>query len=269
VSQFAFDRAGAIVYAATDVGLFKSADGGATWTSANGTSPNNITGPVNTVVADPTTTLKLYAGTSAGAFVSITGGTSWSAINGATGTAFDAGSAVTALSIDLKAPANLYAAGSTSSTANAMYSSTDSGGHWAKATGLATGCSVSSIANDSTTTAAAANVYAGCSSGPGVFQSTAASPGGFTAINTGLTGPGALNVTAAVANGAVVYASTGAGVFRFASGTWAIKSSGVPDLNVLSLALDLGTVGQPISGTILYAGTNSASAATTIVGGGP
>jgi alpha-tubulin suppressor-like RCC1 family protein len=269
VSQFAFDSAGAIVYAATDVGLFKSADGGATWTSANGTSPNNITGPVNTVVADPTTTLKLYAGTSAGAFVSITGGTSWSAINGATGTAFDAGSAVTALSIDLKAPANLYAAGSTSSTANAMYSSTDSGGHWAKATGLATGCSVSSIANDSTTTAAAANVYAGCSSGPGVFQSTAASPGGFTAINTGLTGPGALNVTAAVANGAVVYASTGAGVFRFASGTWAIKSSGVPDLNVLSLALDLGTVGQPISGTILYAGTNSASAATTIVGGGP
>ena len=68
----------ATLYAGTRVGVFKSTNGGASWSAVN-------TGLTNTHVGalaiDPATPTTLYAGTDGGVFKSANGGASWSAVN--------------------------------------------------------------------------------------------------------------------------------------------------------------------------------------------
>ncbi len=72
------------VYAATPLGIFKSADGGTTWTLATNTG---LASPGTVLAVDASSATTLYAGTSQGVFVSTDGAASWQAsTNGLTGT---------------------------------------------------------------------------------------------------------------------------------------------------------------------------------------
>lgn len=75
----------ATLYAGTDVGVYKSDDGGASWRAATNGIPLNR---VQTIAIDPTSPATLYAGTltpdgvaSVGIFKSTDAGASWTAIN--------------------------------------------------------------------------------------------------------------------------------------------------------------------------------------------
>jgi len=81
--------------------VFKSTDGGSTWSVVNTGLPINT--PVTALAIDPTIPTTLYAGT-VGVFKSTDGGSTWSAVNtGLTNTA------VRALAIDPATPTTLYA----------------------------------------------------------------------------------------------------------------------------------------------------------------
>jgi uncharacterized repeat protein (TIGR01451 family) len=57
--------------------VFKTTDGGGTWTNVTGNLPDN---PVNSLLLDPSDPNTLYAGSDVGAFVTHNGGTSWAPI---------------------------------------------------------------------------------------------------------------------------------------------------------------------------------------------
>lgn len=113
------------LYAGTFGGVFKSADGGATW---------NPSGLVNSYISalaiDPLMPTTLYAGTSeaigsrGAVYKSTDGGATWSAI-GLTGLS------VFSLAIDPLTPATLYAG-----TDGAVHRSTDGGAQWNATSGL-------------------------------------------------------------------------------------------------------------------------------------
>src|SRR5262245_15490023 len=92
------------VYAGTDHGLFKSGDGGKTWSAAN----NGLTNGLISKVAIDATTSTLYAAASyaanEGIFKSTNGADSWESIN--TGLSRD--SYITALTVDPIASSTIY-----------------------------------------------------------------------------------------------------------------------------------------------------------------
>ena len=105
------------LYAGTsDRGVFKTTDGGATW---SGTGLTNIAGwPL---AIDPRTPTTLYAGTHSGLFKSTDGGASWLAINTGLPNPY-----VADLAIDPQTPATLYALVPDAG----VFKSTDGGGTW-------------------------------------------------------------------------------------------------------------------------------------------
>src|SRR6266849_1616397 len=89
------------LYAGTPGGVFKSANGGESWSPVNtGLSSSAI----RALVVDPQTPTTLYAGTSGGVFVSSNSAGNWTAMNtGLTNTT------VRALAVDPQTPTTLYA----------------------------------------------------------------------------------------------------------------------------------------------------------------
>jgi hypothetical protein len=91
----------ATLYAGTPGGVFKSTNGGGSWTAIN-------TGLTNTVVSalaiDPSAPATLYAGTSSGIFKSSDGGGGWMAMNHGLTNA-----TISALAMNPSAPTTLYA----------------------------------------------------------------------------------------------------------------------------------------------------------------
>lgn len=83
VSWLAFDPKDANVAYATysNFGgphVFKTTDGGATWTSIDGSGAGALPDlPVHTIAVDPTATGRLYIGTDLGVFVTLNGGATW------------------------------------------------------------------------------------------------------------------------------------------------------------------------------------------------
>ncbi len=104
-------------------GMFKSTNGGATWSAID----TGLTNPyVEALVIDPATPSTLYAGTGGGVFKSMNGGATWHAIN--TGlTDLD----VLALAIDPQHPTTLYA-GMSDSVRGGVFKTTDGGASWSK-----------------------------------------------------------------------------------------------------------------------------------------
>jgi DNA-binding beta-propeller fold protein YncE len=109
------------LYAGTDGGIFKSTDGGTTWTDTGLTNPYDPDGPrVHTLAIDPQTPDTLYAGIGSGVFKSTNGGANWTTINtGLTNTY------VHALAIDPQAPDTLYAG-----IGSGVFKSTNGGTNW-------------------------------------------------------------------------------------------------------------------------------------------
>src|SRR5439155_11015016 len=114
-----------IIYAGTDGGgIFRSTNGGASWTAINAGLSNSSVSALAVSFASPTT---LYAGTDGGGvFKSTTSGTSWSATTGL------GNPVVNALAIHPGSASILYAG-----TAGGVFTSTNGGASWtAASTGL-------------------------------------------------------------------------------------------------------------------------------------
>ena len=91
VSWLAYDPANpSIAYAtystfnslSTDRHVYKSTDGGATWTGIDGSVPNNLPDvPTHAIAVDPTNPQRLFVGTDVGVFSSLDGGATWAIEN--------------------------------------------------------------------------------------------------------------------------------------------------------------------------------------------
>jgi hypothetical protein len=177
-------------------GVFKSTDGGVTWSAANSGLPANAI--VQALAIDPSTPTTLYAGTGwndvGGVFKSTDGGGTWSAAD--TGPS----AAVYSLAIDPSTPRTLYAG----TFGGGVFKSTDSGITWSAANTGLIAASVLVLAIDP---GSSSTLYAG-TDGDGVFKSTN-SGGTWSAANTGLTVPVITSLAIDPSTPSTLYAGTG------------------------------------------------------------
>ena len=117
------------LYAGAPQGVFKSTDGGASWTNVFGK------GSVAALVMDPTQSKTLYSVLGnqyalssgfQGVFKSIDGGANWFPINTGLDAVFAAGSLPTAITIAPRNPNAIYLA----TSGSGIYKSSDGGAHW-------------------------------------------------------------------------------------------------------------------------------------------
>jgi photosystem II stability/assembly factor-like uncharacterized protein len=234
----------ATVYAGTPSGVFKSVDGGMTWSASSSGLP---AGDVLSLAIDPETPTTLYAtlNSPGHVFKSLDGGASWTAL-GASGIA---GSKMTAVAIDPLEPSTVYAG----TSGFGVRKTTDGGATWITRNTSMDDAHVEVVAFDPLV---AATIYAGLAGG-GIAKTT---DDGITwaPINAGLGNPfiRALAVDPFVPD--TLYAGTAGGVFRSTDGgaSWSARNAGlrsprntwVTVLDVRSLVIDPET-------ETLYAGT--------------
>ena len=219
-------------FGAVHTGLFKSTDGGGSWTETNW---GLTSGSYNFIVAlaiDPLTPSTLYAGTNEGVSKSTNGGASWTEV--LTGTGRD----VTCLAIDPLTPSTLYAGARNDGI---VFKSTDGGASW-RFRGLS-GRTVGAVAIDPVTPS---TVYAGTNFG--VAKST--NGGGNWTTGDPSIAAGSLAIDPLTPS--TLYAGTGRGVFRSTDGggSWTEVNSGLSNTVVASLVID------PLTSSTLYAGTD-------------
>jgi ligand-binding sensor domain-containing protein len=183
--------------AGTDVGVFRSADAGATWTaSSSGLSVSSV----QALAVDASAPNVVYAGTPGGVFKSVDGGGTWTASSGGLDN-----HGVLSLAIDPSARDTLYAGtfssvGSTLS-GNGVYESHDGGATWSAANSGIEDLAVASISTD----ASGASVFAGTTAG--VFRSARGSAT-WTGVNDGLPGGLVQAVLVDRVSSSTVYAGT-------------------------------------------------------------
>ena len=232
------------LYAGTfGVGVFKSTNGGASWTEAS----VGLTYPyVQALVIDPANPATLYAGTeNRGVFKSTNAGASWSAVNAGL-----TSRNVEALVIDPSNTATLYAGGS------GVFKSTDGGASWT-GTGLTDGY-VFVLAIDP---ANPTTLYAGTTLG-GVFKSTNGGAG-WTRSNIA-TNANVNDLAVDRTNPATLYAGThGGGVFKSTDGgaSWSAVNTGLMNLFVNAVAVD------PANPATVYVGTDGSGVFKSTNGG--
>jgi photosystem II stability/assembly factor-like uncharacterized protein len=165
------------VYAATGAGLFRSADGGASWGAVNPGPPCCI----STLVFDPQSDGTIYASTRAGGvFQSTDGGVSWNAVNNGLPFDSDGTYAITALAMDPQNSATLYA-GNIVLGRGGVFKTIDGGASWnAVSFGLPDSGVIALAINPQNT-----DIIFAATRADGLFQST---DGGasWTILNTGL-----------------------------------------------------------------------------------
>lgn len=202
--------AGTFVYFCEEVDscLFKSTDGGNSWSALHIASPNPYP---SALTIDPVTPTTIYVGTAYdGVFKSIDGGASWTAMNVGLTSPY-----VFALAIDPSAPGTLYAGTSTSvgGTEGGIFKSTNGGGLWSAVNVGLSYAAVDALAVDLLTPS---TVYAG-TIGSGVFKS---SDGGenWTDMNAGLTQMFVSSLAIDPSAPGRLYAGTAGGVYDFGGG---------------------------------------------------
>ncbi len=209
------------VYAGTTEGVFRSSDGGVSWTPSNGTS---LLYYVQTLAIDPQTPATLYAGTIGGTvYKSTDSGGTWTAA------VLPSYPTVNTIVVDPTTPANLYAGSS-----GGLYKSSNSGTTWTSL-GLPAGSIVNALAIDPSTSA---TVYAGTNAG--LYKSTD-SGSTWNKLGAGLDN---LTIKALVIdpqNTTAIFAGTSAGIYKSNDGgnNWSAKKTGLPPtVQVWSLVLD-------------------------------
>jgi len=232
-------------YAATNNGVFKSTDGGASWVSVNA----GILGHTFSLAIDPTHPETVYAGTlGEGVFKTTDGGVTW----------LPAGLAKTViekLALDPNDSNTIYASiwGSMYFSGN-VFKSADGGGNWVAADAGLPGSVATELTTDSSNPAV---LYAGTNFS-GVFKTTNGGAS-WTPANAGLKNTYVSGLTVDPADPTTVYlgisgcsfnCANPAGFFKSTDGgiSWAGFTTGLTDLQVVSLAVD------PMDTRVLYAG---------------
>lgn len=251
------------VYAATTLGLFKSGDGGQTWSQTG-----NAGVPFYCLAVDPTTPKTLYAGDSTGSGIwkSTDGGSHWSTMNASLPGASGSRPPILSLAVDPAHPSTVYAA----TYGNGVWVSANAGASWAAAPAGMRDTRVASLLFVPSTPP---TVYAGTFGG-GVYAS---SDGAATwAQANGHADTGALDaaVVSAVAVDpsarGVVYAATsdGVSVSADAGSSWSAPGSGLPPVTIPALAVVTtgGASSKVLAGTFgsgLYQSVDRGSTWTT------
>ena len=231
------------LYAGTK-GVYKSTDGGASWTAINNGFPEPIPA-LWTLAIDPQSPETVYAGTVHGIYKTTNGGCSWSAIkNGILDNA-----EIRSFALNPLTPSTVYAG----TWGQGLFRSTDGGASWAAIGSEIPGDSFMGIAVDPS---APATLYVASAGGYGIFKSTDRGDSWHPA-NNGL--PESRSTKALVINPqdpetiyVGLHASGGfGGVYRSKDGgaSWAPACIGLPDFGVdyVSLAIN------PLSPATLYA----------------
>ncbi len=216
------------IYAATTDGIYRSTDGGGTWSktpSAGLQSPNSI----SALVVDPSNASVVYAALFNSLFKTTDGGNNWSQVN-TTPASFPV---VNTIVVDPVTPSTMYI-GSNSG----VYKSTDSGITWITQNNFnVSGTpSIRVLAIDPT---APLTIYAGTFFN-GLFKTTNGG-GVWTAMNTGMGGPSPLNInTIAIdpSNTSTIYTghSSSGGINKSTNGgaSWTPLTNGLPQFPVVS-----------------------------------
>jgi len=230
-------------------GIFKSTDGGVTWSAATSGLPE-VLREVSALAIDPKSPNTILAGTDQGVFKSIDAGASWNKSNIGLPDTY-----ISALTIDPQTPRTVYASGS-----GRLFKSLDGGVRWG-ALDFPANVEAGVLAIDPQNSNV---VYAG--SYKGLFKSTDAGAS-WTASGMGLpTGPWMSALVIDPQNPSTLYTGfSGAeldscnfpcsgfndGVFKSidAGATWTAVNSGLTTQHVTSLAID------PQNPDRLYAGT--------------
>ena len=240
------------IYAGTTNGIYRSTDGGTTWTRAPLTGTSGFPSVLSLAV-DPSNSAVVYAGfRTGGLFKTTDGGNTMTAIMtqplNFTGTF--------SIVFDPTTPSTIYAA-----TSSGVFKSTNSGTTWTSQNsfGLANAPNVHALAIDPTATS---TIYAGTLSN-GLFKSTNGG-GTWTAMNSGMGGNSPLSITAIAidpANSAIIYTGHFSGTVNKTvnGGTlWAPVANGVPAFTVNSLV---------VSASAVYAATGGGGVVKTVNGG--
>jgi photosystem II stability/assembly factor-like uncharacterized protein len=224
------------VYAGTDSGLFKSSDGGASWSMTSLGAYN-----IETLAIDPRNPTTVYASVSFqkcqyfddyevcddyfDLFKSADGGSTWIATEAGLN-----GSAVYALAIDPVSSDTLYGG-----TNVGIFKTTNGGGGWNI---VANGLSVTSQSAIAVNPLAPSLVYVGTDE-RGVFKTTDAG-GLWTASNTGLVSTYVQTLAIDPHAPNTLYAGTSIGVFKStnAGGSWNEANTGLTSRYIQALAID-------------------------------
>jgi photosystem II stability/assembly factor-like uncharacterized protein len=227
--------------------IYKSADGGVTWTALAASA-----GPL---AIDPLTPTTVYAGTFNGGVLKTTdGGMTWAPVNSGSLCDFfgNCGGfiSITALAIDPRTPATVYAAEEVGGIQLDFHKTIDGGANWALAdTGLPLRERVSVVRVDPVTPAI---LYAAAGR-EGVFKSMDGAAT-WAPASFGLTDLDVRSLAIDPVTPTTLYAGTPSGVFKSTDGgvSWSPAGSGIPPGVVSALVVD------PVTPTTVYAGTGAA-----------
>jgi photosystem II stability/assembly factor-like uncharacterized protein len=253
----------ATVFAATDGGVYKSANGGRTWRPLDLAPGVSGEGPLAMAPADPKT---LYLGNGRGIFKTTDGGATWQATSAeilANETAEErdhrlAEGYVYALVVDRRDPDIVYAG----TWEKGVFKTTDGGASWRNVGQGAVNTLVLDPRDPETIYAGATGGYAGPSSifyGRGVFKS---SDGGANWQRVGLQGTNVGILALDPQHPETIYAGTDRkGVVKSTDGGASWRAAGFQGTNVGALMFD------PQHPLTLYAGTDEEGAFRTTDGG--
>ena len=236
-----------VVYAGTDIGAFKSTNGGLAWTHVNAGLADTA---VNSLVIDPRKTQVVYAAVTftgktfgGGVFKSTNGGSTWTQ-----GSAGLPNVDVHSLAVDSTNTQIVYAGAHTGPHGEGgVYKSTDGGSTWTQTNAGLIYPYVDFLVIDPTNTQVIyAGTYNGQTVGGGVFKST---NGGTTWTQAGLGATIVRSLVIDPTNTQVIYAGTYDGVFKSTNGgsTWTQMNTGLANTVTDSVAVD------PTNTQVVYA----------------
>jgi photosystem II stability/assembly factor-like uncharacterized protein len=235
-------------------GIFKSGDGGVSWTEANNglwTSAGVIM--IRTIVIDPSDSNTIYAaGAENTLYKSTSGGASWTAIL----SGIPSGAQFLTLAVDPNNRQTVYAG----TYQYGVYKTTNGGASWTAFNSGLTSSYVEFVAIDP---ADSRTVYAGTSGG-GLFKSVNGGAS-WAASGNGINSPSVNSIAVDPAKNTTIYAGTPSKLYKStdAGASWTNAFNGISDSTYVNyLVIDPG------NSQTVYAGTGSAGVFKSVNGGG-